>query len=177
MNKIEFFIAPDGETILGSDESGNVITIDENSEVLQKILSIVKRDHPKAYEALEEIYKNSAHYKYLMARRFIKCNFSVLDNKVDMLNGEFNIEHVSCPMRGECKWERVICLPEFSTVLTDRETEIILCIANGMTDSAIADKLFISIFTVDNHRKNIYKKLDLHNRAELILYAQKIQKV
>lgn len=55
--------------------------------------------------------------------------------------------------------------------LSERELDIIKCQAEGLTSSQIADKLFISLHTVKTHRKNILRKLNLHNSAELIQYA------
>lgn len=55
--------------------------------------------------------------------------------------------------------------------LTAREIEIIGYIANGLTNHEIADKLFLSIVTVDTHRKNMLAKLHLKNTASLVKYA------
>lgn len=55
--------------------------------------------------------------------------------------------------------------------LTEREQEILQLIAGGLTSRQIADKLIISINTVERHRSNIMTKLDLHNKAELVKYA------
>ncbi|MEI7811985.1 MAG: response regulator transcription factor [Ignavibacteria bacterium] len=55
--------------------------------------------------------------------------------------------------------------------LTKREKEIMMLIAGGNTSQEIAEKLFISYFTVGKHRKNIIRKLELKNTAELIKYA------
>ena len=55
--------------------------------------------------------------------------------------------------------------------LTKREIEIIKLLKEGMTSQVIADKLFVSIFTVDTHRKNILFKLNLKNTADLINFA------
>ena len=55
--------------------------------------------------------------------------------------------------------------------LTGREREIFKLIAEGKTSREIADMLFISLKTVLGHRTKIMKKLDLHNRTELIKYA------
>lgn len=57
--------------------------------------------------------------------------------------------------------------------LTTREIEIITLIADGLTNSEIGDKLFISPRTVDTHRTNIFRKLGVANAAELIRYAFK----
>ncbi|MEO7315374.1 MAG: response regulator transcription factor [Ginsengibacter sp.] len=55
--------------------------------------------------------------------------------------------------------------------LTPREIEIIRYIADGLTNQDIAGKLFISVFTVETHRKNILSKLHLNNTASLVKYA------
>jgi len=56
-------------------------------------------------------------------------------------------------------------------ILTAREIDILKLIAKGYQNSEIAEKLFISIFTVKSHRKNILSKLELRNTAGLVRYA------
>lgn len=58
-------------------------------------------------------------------------------------------------------------------ILTDREVEILRLIASGFTNKQIAEKLFISIKTVETHRTKIMQKLDLHMTADLVRYAIK----
>ncbi len=55
--------------------------------------------------------------------------------------------------------------------LTDREREVLRLIAQGKTLPEIAQHLYLSPHTVQTHRDHIMKKLDLHNKAELIKYA------
>lgn len=55
--------------------------------------------------------------------------------------------------------------------LTAREQEVLTCIAEGLTNREIAETLVISAKTVDRHRENIMRKLNLHNRVELVKYA------
>lgn len=57
--------------------------------------------------------------------------------------------------------------------LTPREKEILLLITQGMTNELIAAKLFISVQTVRNHIKNIYDKLQVHSRAQVVVKAFK----
>ena len=59
----------------------------------------------------------------------------------------------------------------FDIPLTKRETEIVKLIAAGSSNQEIADKLFISLRTVETHRLNIYQKLDVKNTAGLIKEA------
>ena len=55
--------------------------------------------------------------------------------------------------------------------LTPREKEILTLIAQGLSNQQIAEKLFISIKTVQTHRAHILEKLGLHDRTELVRYA------
>ncbi len=55
--------------------------------------------------------------------------------------------------------------------LTKREIEIICLVAQGFSNNDIGKKLFISPRTVDTHRTNIMRKLDLHNVAEIVRFA------
>lgn len=57
--------------------------------------------------------------------------------------------------------------------LTRREREILQLIAEGFTNKDIARKLNLSLYTVHVHRKNIMKKLDVHNHADVVRYAIK----
>ena len=58
-------------------------------------------------------------------------------------------------------------------VISERESEIIALIAEGMTNTQIAEKLFLSGHTVGTHRKNIMQKLGVNNTAALVMYAVK----
>lgn len=60
-------------------------------------------------------------------------------------------------------------------VLTRREKEVLELIAEGLTNSEIAAKLFISVTTVDTHRKNLLAKFDARNIAALIKTAMQLQ--
>lgn len=55
--------------------------------------------------------------------------------------------------------------------LSQREKEIVTCVVKGMTNKAIAEKLFLSIHTVITHRRNIARKLQIHSPAGLTIYA------
>ena len=55
--------------------------------------------------------------------------------------------------------------------LTDRETEILRLVAKGLTYPQIADRLVLSVRTVQNHVQNTLTKLQLHNKAQLVRYA------
>lgn len=61
--------------------------------------------------------------------------------------------------------------PDTEKKLTPREIEIVRYITDGLTNHEIAAKLFLSVGTVDTHRKNILAKLQLKNTASLVKYA------
>ncbi len=56
-------------------------------------------------------------------------------------------------------------------LLTAREREVLKLIAEGNTNQEIADVLRLSRKTVESHRANIMRKLDLHDVTELVKYA------
>ena len=56
-------------------------------------------------------------------------------------------------------------------LLTEREYEILGLISKGQTSSQIAAHLFISLFTVQTHRRNIKRKLQCKSNSEMINYA------
>lgn len=55
--------------------------------------------------------------------------------------------------------------------LSEREKEVVVCVVKGMTNKEIAEHLFLSIHTVNTHRKNISKKLQIHSASGLTIYA------
>jgi DNA-binding NarL/FixJ family response regulator len=61
-------------------------------------------------------------------------------------------------------------LEEESVKLSSREIDIAKQIMEGLTNGEIADKLFLSVRTVETHRKNILAKLNLKNTASLVKY-------
>lgn len=60
-------------------------------------------------------------------------------------------------------------------LITRREKEVLLLIAEGLTNASIAEKLFISIPTVNTHRKSLLEKFDVKNTAMLIGKATKLE--
>lgn len=58
--------------------------------------------------------------------------------------------------------------------LTSREQEIMVLLSEGLSAKEVAERLFISPKTAENHRNNIMRKLGLHSNHELIRYAVKL---
>lgn len=62
-------------------------------------------------------------------------------------------------------------IPVVENTLTERETEILKLIANGMSIANISKKLFVSVKTVGTHKQNILDKLNIKSTADLVKYA------
>lgn len=56
-------------------------------------------------------------------------------------------------------------------LLTEREKEVLQLIAEGKSNKEVAAILDLSVYTVETHRTNLMQKLNLHNTAEIVLYA------
>jgi two-component system response regulator NreC len=56
-------------------------------------------------------------------------------------------------------------------LLTDREREVLQLLAEGRTNKEVASVLEVGVSTVETHRANLMQKLNLHNTAEIVLYA------
>ncbi len=61
-------------------------------------------------------------------------------------------------------------MPRFAT-LTPREKEILKMLAEGNTVKEVASQLDLSVKTVEAHKFNLMRKLDIHNKAQLVQYA------
>jgi DNA-binding NarL/FixJ family response regulator len=62
---------------------------------------------------------------------------------------------------------------KIAATLSERETEVLNALTQGLTDKAISEKLFISLPTVRFHLKNIYAKLHVNSRSEAVIKALK----
>ena len=56
-------------------------------------------------------------------------------------------------------------------LLTEREKEVLQLLAEGKSNKEVATILDLSVYTVETHRTNLMQKLNLHNTAEIVLYA------
>ena len=56
--------------------------------------------------------------------------------------------------------------------LSEREVEVLRCIALGSTNSEIAERLYVSVRTVETHRAHVQQKLNIRTRAQLVRFAR-----
>lgn len=64
--------------------------------------------------------------------------------------------------------------PNKKTILSTREVEVLSLVSKGFASKEIADKLFLSVNTVNNHRQNILEKVRASNTSEAVIYARNL---
>ena len=128
-----------------------ILSMHSNEEFITKALSVGANGYlPKdtsmseLLEAINAIYKGDNYFNKNISDTILKS----IINKSKQENLEQN-------------------------TLTKREKEVIKLVVEGLTNKEIADKLFISIRTVDSHKNNIMQKLNLKSSVELVKYAIK----
>lgn len=177
MNSLEFFISPSGQVMIEQPGEHTVKELtDKDYGFINEMYEMISSFYPLAFSCLKKIYNasinNEPYYKFLIVRRFIKCNFGQYDKKKDIDElGCFHFEFVSCPLRGECLYENSICSPQFDSKLSERELEVMKLYCSGQNYEEISGKLFISIFTVKNHIKSAFRKVNVHSRSEFVNYS------
>ena len=127
-----------------------ILTMYEEEEVINRCLGAgasgyVLKDAPRAHliHAIDVVNKGG---QYMSSRALKKVvNQYVKGAKTKALSG----------------YER----------LSDREREVLKLLADGLALKEIAEHLVLSVKTVDAHKTNLMRKLDLHDRAQLIKYA------
>lgn len=176
MEGLEFYMVDSEIWYLASD--GKNERLDETKEeVIAMLIERMMECYPEAYKALEKCYsklaRNVSYYRYLIARRFCKCNFGRLDTAEIDCGSSFRFEKVCCPLRGECQFEGVICMPKFNSALSKKELDVMRLVYGGCSNDEVAERLYLSPFTVKNHIKSVYAKLGIHEKSEFIQYVNK----
>lgn len=126
-----------------------VLTMHDDEEYVKKVLS----QGAKGY-----ILKRAADVELLEAIRAVYRGEIYVDRALtDILVRQAFPEHYAQKQESE--------------PLSDREKEILQLVAMGYTNKQIAERLVISIKTVESHKAHVKEKLDLKGRAELVRYA------
>lgn len=174
---MELYQDPKGN-ILVKPENDNLFMLDEcNRDFIVAMKIIIKNDYQKAWKACCEwnhkSKPNVTRFEFLNVRRFCKCNFPKYDEKLDIdENGNLNFEFTDCPNRGECKYEGIICSPEFTNTLTEYDKLILkMIVYKQLTADEIAIRLDRSINTINNRRKTILFKTGCKTIPQLIAYC------
>mgnify|MGYP003694397119 CR=1 FL=1 len=80
--------------------------------------------------------------------------------------------HRRCSSRTTCGTLQTRGLTDSYHLLTDREKEVLQLLAEGRSNKEVATLLDLGLSTVETHRANLMQKLNLHNTAEIVLYAR-----
>ena len=138
-------------------------------EFLVKIIKSYKNLHIIMWTASELTAEAEARFIYAGAESFFSLREK--SEKVEEIFNRFLIGKTYCPADVEAVLGREISIPIIGVPLTGRETQIIKLI--DKSDKVIAEILSITIGTVYFHKTNIYKKLGLTSKRELVCYANK----
>lgn len=146
--------------------------------LVKTLAEFIATFYPGAYAALSEEYKgcalNRTYFLFRIVCRFVRCNFPVLDTVPDISSDlHCTFEHVVCPLRGECRYDHVICRPEYNHQLTPSEKRVMELVYEGLTEEEIGERLRLSPLTIHTHVRNAYARLGLHSKGEFIKYAAK----
>ena len=106
------------------------------------------------------VLKESAESELIEAIRSVMAGRSYFSPKVRRMLQQEHVEQL-----------RRAGVEDRYDLLSEREREVLQRIAEGNSNKEIAGQLFLSVYTVETHRKNILEKLRVRGTAELILYA------
>lgn len=175
LTNTEFFTY--GEEVWVRTADGTTRALHETDyNFISELTDFISTFYPKAYEALCREYNgcavNQSYYRFRIACRFIRCNFAALDTIPDIGSGSnCTFEHINCPLRGECKYDHIICHPEFDHQLRPAEKRVLALIYEGRSEAEVATKLCLSGHTVRTHIRNALVRLGLHNKADFMKFA------
>ena len=156
----------------------DIVLLDLNMPQLDGIetLKIIKKQFPK----IKVIVLTS--YYQLELMREIKLlgahGYLLKNSSANRLEQAIKAVSAGNPWFADCTPEAASASPFFiddfmkKYQLTHREVEIIRMAGNGLTSKEISQKLFVSEFTINTHRRNISRKLDIHTPVGLLKFAQ-----
>ena len=130
-----------------------------------KVLALTMFDQPDAIKQMLDAGASG----YLLKNSGIKMLSKAITS---IVNGNtFFDPNVALNFMNDYIHENITVGKPEKIILSNREKEILQLIANGSTSKEIAETLFIAKTTVDTHRKNMIRKLNLSSGNELIKYA------
>lgn len=175
MKNIEFYNGNDGSVLMTTEDGAKRLEVTD-TEIIDFVADAIQQNYQEAWSKLEETYasaqRNTPFFRFLIVRRFIKCNMGehdLLQWDIDA-SGSINLERVKCPLRGECPLENIVCRPKLSTGLSVRENEVLALFSEGLSAQEVADKLYISLWTVKIHAAHIVKKLKMRSMKQAIVW-------
>ncbi|PIB36198.1 hypothetical protein BFP72_12740 [Reichenbachiella sp. 5M10] len=170
--------AHNGHQVLAQLEMNaiDVVLLDINMPELDGLetTKLIRQDHPKVKVLILSMYNKPEFIRHLIeigAHGYVLKNTPKKELIEAIQNVHHGIEHFSEEIKDTIMKNLKTKGHVGEAYLTDRERDIIRLLADGFTTNEIAEKLFISVHTVDTHRKNLLTKLNQKNIASLIRYA------
>ena len=144
----------------GTEGIGYIKALVPMTEII--VLSI-HRDHDRVFEAIRAgatgyLLKTAAAGRIVEAIHEVRRGGAPINAHIAR-----RVLHLFAEMAG----------PKAHYGLTQREREILELMNEGLAKKEIAERLFLSYYTIDTHVKNIYAKLHVHSRSEAILKARR----
>jgi len=182
------FVAKNGAELIGKlaeDQRVDVILMDIQMPEMDgiKATEIIKNQHPQIKILMLTVYDDD---EYIFKSIKAGANGYLLKEieAQKLYNSIIEVINDGAPMTPSIALKTLNLLrnPTFESShqedleeikLSKRETEILIQLSKGLNYNAIADNLIISPSTVRKHIENIYKKLQVHNKMEAVLKAQK----
>lgn len=175
MENYEFIAASDGRVIARCESGGRKELTAHDRDIIEPVLNEIRLRYSDAYKRLCSLYskykENKFNYDYRVVKRFIRCNLGADDMlTLDFNRGILNMEFISCPLRGECPNENVICCPRRDSKLSDTLRKVAELYASGMSYKDMARELGKSEKTIHNQVKTIANTLGLKRVKDIITY-------
>ena len=156
-----------GDKILKADSSAKILylTTFNDDEYIVKALTIgakgyiIKQDFDSITPSLKAVYNGQSVFGNEITEKLPKILTSDSGNCAGAAKSS------------EQNSDKVFNFSEYG--LTDQEAEIVKCVADGLSNKEIADKLFLSEGTVRNYLSNILAKLELRDRTNLAIFYYK----
>lgn len=182
------FLAKNGAELIGKlaeDHLVDVILMDIQMPEMDgiKATELIKNQHPQIKIIMLTVYDDD---EYIFRSIKVGANGYLLKEieAQKLYNSIHEVINDGAPMTPSIALKTLNLLrnPSFESntqedleeiKLSKRETEILIQLSKGLNYNAIADNLIISPSTVRKHIENIYKKLQVHNKMEAVLKAQK----
>jgi transcriptional regulator EpsA len=130
----------------------------------EKIMSLLAKTSSILVYGFRDKRSNSdVLYAFFSVRENEKANTSVLSIIMPFLDEA--LRRVECLPKNTAN---ILQIPTILSVISKRELAVLRLVVQGKTNTEIAENLFISVNTVKNHLKNIFKKIDVSSRAEAV---------
>jgi len=129
-----------------------------------KVLAVTINDEPRFIKEVLQAGASGYILKHSTKEEIVRAILDVSENK----------QHFSSEVLSKISGQFAMGDKEDTPMLTKKETAVLRLIAQEFTNQEIADKLDCGIRTVDTHKRNLIKKLEVKNVVGLVKYALKM---